>query len=110
MAAPRRDPNDYLPSVEDVTGRVCGALSAVIDDSQIGSVETILRAALDGMNNSFINYRLVTLENKLRRKNLRLQAEREKNHELKSRLRHHPAKSTKKKIAASDLPLALPSA
>jgi hypothetical protein len=80
----------------------------VVDESQLGSVETILRAALDGMNSRRIHYRLIMLENKLRRKNSRLQAEREKTRELKAKLKHRSPKPPKRKIPAGDLPLGLP--
>jgi hypothetical protein len=108
MVMPRRDPADFLPNIEDLTGRVCGALSAVVEESQLGSVETLVKAALDGMNTNFTNYRLYSLEQKLRRKSSKLQNEREKVRDLKARLQHRSPTAKKKKIPAGPLPLGYP--
>jgi hypothetical protein len=77
---------------------------ALVEPAHAEAVDAIVRAAMTGFMERFTHDRLVTLENKLRRKSSRLQLEREKTRSLKNSMSEVSPRQPKKKIASGPIP------
>ncbi|MDR1513683.1 MAG: hypothetical protein LBS56_09435 [Propionibacteriaceae bacterium] len=105
---PRPLPSEWLPDVRGCCDTVVAALAAVVDAPQVAAVQSLVEAAMTGFTERFTQYRLASLEAKLRRKASRLHLERQKTQSLEEALRARSpicSPSHKKKLPSGNLPL-----